>query len=1403
MIYRIVCDGVDLYGPDVEHSVLNPHLEIELNAAGTLEFTLPIVMGDEDGKYQQINGDIWRSPNVFKSEIWVFEEDRIIWFGRPLQITRDWNNQRRVVCEGALAYFNDSIQRTWEMKPKKDHSNTNISFFRHIITNHNLQVDTNREFSIGNITVESEDAYRKTDYDTTYDCLQNMCLAVNGGYIILRKEFTYDNWHSYIDWVSEMPEESVQPVEFGLNMLDVNQDLNGADVCTVLIATGKDDCTFNNLGNITPSEETDWIGHDAGSDEIWHQKGVERFGRVVQQKSWNEFTATGGRSSGLWHKATDWLINKNKEITTIEVSAADLHYIGDYADQADYNFFRVGMKVSVISGPHDLQQKELIIYKLSMDLDTGVKKVTIGTPPKRELTDIIAPNSGSGSTRGNGSTGGGDGGSSSGSGGGGGSVTIPVKDVQVKMPGEDDYSSVVTKKIAKIDLSDISGGGSVEDVKVNGVSVVDPETHEADIQLPEVPVQDVQVDGVSVVDEDGIADISSAIGGAVQDVTVDGVSVLDNEDHIAKIDTADILENNPTLLADFEKIINQGMFAPETVYGRPTDMYIEVDRHRTPSGEIEIMSHLDPMDNITSPSAAVKAGFATNASPGLWNHTHESLVTQYPELENYAYYEQDWMEDGYPRNLTFFFIGVENRNNINWWYDHVTTYSDDLPEPDEKDNAQMKPIMHPCYIYIGPNYTGEFTKHFNEKVKVTSVTGVFKFTLDEAVDESHNTQEYHHTIKIGYPNNMIKREVDGDTATIIVYGSDDGVTWDNCGTYDVSAAVIDVPYTVNINCNKYYSYIRVHLLASLNQNLGYKEFSVKGIYESDRNYINQIWYKYDNFEWICQDVSHVVANPSGTATNDLTKLQIDNTIYNIPIPTVIDVEANPVDPATAHLNTIKIDNTVYDIPTNNVEGNASGTPDYTLESLRINSTLYSVPQQIYVEANPSGNVDYDLNKIQIGQYIYDIIDVVGNPVGTTDYTLEGIKIGNSIYRPIDIEANPSGTVDYTLNSLKVGNYIYQPKEVEANPQDQAYYQLSSLKIGTDVFYILDVEANPVGTPDYTLESLKVGNYIYKPTEVQANPSGTPDYTLDSLKVGDYIYELPTPGTYVEANPSGSTIGDLTSIQIGQYSYDIPVGTEVEANPSDTTIGDLTSIKIGSYAYDIPSGGGGTTVIGNPQGTPSYVLNSIQIGNDIFSIPSGGGGSSHTWSTTAQQVGTWIDGTTVYEKSFYITNLTANTWTDVAHGISGIGKVIDIRGTVTLASSGGAYATCDDYKFRCQSSNLGVYCGSGTPDYAIVVLTYTLGSGNNTRYQIVSKDTTGYDAAITVNKFVNNVLISSTDYRYDDIFSPVTIDNKIQIVYNDSPYQYTYTLLAASADHASGYSYSWDYDQSVDISETFT
>lgn len=154
------------------------------------------------------------------------------------------------------------------------------------------------------------------------------------------------------------------------------------------------------------------------------------------------------------------------------------------------------------------------------------------------------------------------------------------------------------------------------------------------------------------------------------------------------------------------------------------------------------------------------------------------------------------------------------------------------------------------------------------------------------------------------------------------------------------------------------------------------------------------------------------------------------------------------------------------------------------------------------------------------------------------------------------------------------------------------------------------------------------------------------------------------------------------------------GTEVEANPSETATDTLTSIKIDNDVYSIE--GGGSNVIANPTGTATTTLNKLQVEETIYSVEGGGGSAdhitltqaeydalvqagtvdpdafyfisdavmpaySHTYSTSEQVVGTWIDGSTLYEKTFNITTPSTGL-NSIPHNILNIGDIINIEGT---------------------------------------------------------------------------------------------------------------------------------------------
>ena len=103
MIYRVLMDGQDIFNPqERQYALIDPQLSMELNVAGSFEFTM------------HPSHPFYDDVHPFTSLIEVFESEVLLWFGRPVEITTDFYNQKKVYCEGAFAFFNDSVQRVHE-----------------------------------------------------------------------------------------------------------------------------------------------------------------------------------------------------------------------------------------------------------------------------------------------------------------------------------------------------------------------------------------------------------------------------------------------------------------------------------------------------------------------------------------------------------------------------------------------------------------------------------------------------------------------------------------------------------------------------------------------------------------------------------------------------------------------------------------------------------------------------------------------------------------------------------------------------------------------------------------------------------------------------------------------------------------------------------------------------------------------------------------------------------------------------------------------------------------------------------------------------------------------------------------------------------------------------------------
>lgn len=110
------------------------------------------------------------------------------------------------------------------------------------------------------------------------------------------------------------------------------------------------------------------------------------------------------------------------------------------------------------------------------------------------------------------------------------------------------------------------------------------------------------------------------------------------------------------------------------------------------------------------------------------------------------------------------------------------------------------------------------------------------------------------------------------------------------------------------------------------------------------------------------------------------------------------------------------------------------------------------------------------------------------------------------------------------------------------------------------------------------------------------------------------------------------------------------------------------------------------------------------------------GGAIAYSTTEHAIGTWTDGSTIYEKTIPVDSISSGN-NNVAHGISNFGKLVDAEGVCSTNGGGtwmklGQYnsSTLFSYFSDCDSTKIILYVGSDIATYyghnVTVTLRYT-------------------------------------------------------------------------------------------------
>lgn len=227
-----------------------PELDIAASSAGSFSFNLP--------KTNYGYGKILRTI----TRVVVEKDDEVIFMGRINSDDEDlWQNQR-IKAEGALTYLNDSLSEKRVFINKDRTQENRLTVYKlaeeilgyhndkfqdepwkqfHVVAESDIPVQNRAKF----VGRDSEDvnsdaiSYYSINYDNPLELLQEIVELADGAFRIKYNE-DEGYWDVYIYGKYNFPVNNSQPIEFGLNLLELTKSNDNSSVATVVAPFGGD-----------------------------------------------------------------------------------------------------------------------------------------------------------------------------------------------------------------------------------------------------------------------------------------------------------------------------------------------------------------------------------------------------------------------------------------------------------------------------------------------------------------------------------------------------------------------------------------------------------------------------------------------------------------------------------------------------------------------------------------------------------------------------------------------------------------------------------------------------------------------------------------------------------------------------------------------------------------------------------------------------------------------------------------------------------------------------------------------------------------------------------------------------------------------------------------------------------
>lgn len=285
-------------------------------------------------------------------ELVEYETGIVLFRGRVRAISMEFDGSKKLTCEGAMAYLNDTTVRPYKTYDT-DEIECDINapaeankLFEWFIKQHNAHVmNACEKFRIG---VNAGANYGKLQRGTgtrpatlkeMRDKLEKAC----GGWLRVR----YDATGSIIDWLPDTgAAEATQRVELGSNLLDLDTQVDGKDIYTAIVPVGKTG-KGSDEHKVNVSAETAYVpfGFAIQGDVVVDMAAVEKYGLIEKTISYDL-----DKPQALADKAVADLA-AGKLDDSIEVSAFDLHNLNEQTLPVDFLD-----RVFVKSEPHGIER---------------------------------------------------------------------------------------------------------------------------------------------------------------------------------------------------------------------------------------------------------------------------------------------------------------------------------------------------------------------------------------------------------------------------------------------------------------------------------------------------------------------------------------------------------------------------------------------------------------------------------------------------------------------------------------------------------------------------------------------------------------------------------------------------------------------------------------------------------------------------------------------------------------------------------------------------------------------------------------------------------------------------------------------------------------------------------------